>query len=108
MSEVESNYDYKGLAKKRMLWAIKPIMGVAIVVWIAHPSTANAMHDVTTLQLKGFLVGAIYGIVIYREEMKKFWLKQRVKNTDIKNRVPDEYYMGHIDKVLRSRDEREI
>lgn len=108
MSEVESNYNYGGLAKKRMLWAIKPIMGVIIVVWILHPSTADAMKDATSMQLKGFLVGAVYGLIIYREEMKKFWLKRRVKNTDIKNRVPDEYYMGHIDKVLRSKEEKEI
>jgi len=106
MSETESNYDYKRLAKKRMLWAIKPILGVIIIVWILHPATTTS--HTTGLQLKGFLVGSIYGLIIYRESIKKFWLKQKIKNTDIKNRVPEEYYMGHIEKVLRSRTDREI
>mgnify|MGYP000261973798 CR=1 FL=1 len=107
MSDLESNYDYKNLAKRRMLWAIKPILGVVIIVWIVHPATATA-QDMTSMELKGFLAGAIYGLIVYREAMKKFWMKQRVKETDIKNRVPDEYYMGHIEKVLRSKEEREI
>tara|TARA_Y100001960_G_scaffold332842_1_gene435118 strand:+ start:1630 stop:1953 length:324 start_codon:yes stop_codon:yes gene_type:complete len=107
MSDLESNYDYGKLAKKRMLWAIKPILGVIIVVWIFHPATATS-KEVATMELKGFLAGAIYGLVIYRESIKKFWMSQKIKTTDIKNRVPDEYYMGHIEKVLRSKDEREI
>lgn len=107
MSDAESNYDYGKLARKRMLWAIKPILGVIIFVWILHPSTATS-DSRTVMELKGFLAGAIYGLVVYREAMKKFWLNQKIKTTDIKNRMPDEYYMGHIEKVLRSRADREI
>lgn len=107
MSEVESNYDYKSLAKKRMMWAVKPILGVIIAVWILHPATATN-PDLASMELKGFLAGAVYGLVVYRDSMKKFWMKQRIKETDIKNRVPEEYYMGHIEKVLRSKEEREI
>lgn len=107
MSETESNYNYGKLAKKRMLWAIKPILGVIIVVWILHPATATT-KNLATMELKGFLAGAIYGLVVYRESMKKFITNQKIKTTDIKNRVPDEYYMGHIEKVLRSKNEREI
>lgn len=107
MSATESNYDYKNLAKKRMLWAIKPIFGVIILVWVVHPATATT-KDLASMELKGFLVGAVYGLIVYRESMKKFWMSQRLKTTDIKNRVPDEYYMGHIEKVLRSRKDREI
>lgn len=107
MSDVESNYDYSKLAKKRMLWAIKPILGVVITVWVLHPSTAIT-NDMAAMELKGFLAGAIYGLIVYRESIKKFWMSQRIKTTDIKNRVPNEYYMGHIEKVLRSKNEREI
>lgn len=107
MSDLESNYDYKSLAKKRMLWAIKPILGVVIAVWVLHPATATN-PDITSMELKGFLAGSIYGLIVYRESMKKFIMKQRIKETDIKNRVPDEYYMGHIEKVLRSKNEKEI
>jgi hypothetical protein len=107
MSNSNSKYYFNNLATKRMLWAIKPILGVIIVVWIIHPSTATT-KDLPTMELKAFLAGAIYGLVIYRESIKKFWLGQRLKATDIKNRVPEEYYMGHIEKVLRSKADKEI
>lgn len=103
----EANYDYRGLAKQRLLWAIKPILGVIIIVWILHPSTATDPHT-GKMQLKAFLVGAIYGLVFYRETIKQFMNKQKLATTERKNRIPDEYYIGHIEKVLRGRDEKEV
>ncbi|MCP4354912.1 MAG: hypothetical protein GY793_04630 [Proteobacteria bacterium] len=103
----ESNYDYKGLAKQRMLWAIKPILGICILVWVLHPSTA-INKDMNKMKLKGFLVGAFYGIVVYRESFKKFRKTRATNGSEVKNRIPDEYYIGHIEKVLRARDEKEV
>lgn len=103
----DSGYDYKSLAKQRMLWAIKPILGVCIVVWVLHPSTATE-PDMTKQQLKAFLVGAIYGLIVYREALKHFLNKQKINKSEIRNRIPEEYYMGHIEKVLRGQDEREV
>jgi len=102
----DSGYDYKGLARERLLWAIKPILGVCIFVWVIHPATA-VNDDMHQMQLRGFLVGALYGILVYRDSLKKF-MKKRASNAETRNRIPDEYYIGHIEKVLRSKDEKEV
>ena len=94
------------LAKDRMIWALKPILGVCIVVWVVHPATATTV-DLGTAKLSGFLAGSIYGLIVFRSTLRKF-LDKTVQKTEQYNRFPDEYYMGHIEKVLRSKQEKEI
>jgi len=98
--KIDTSYDYHKIAKERLIWVVKPIFIVSIITWTLHPGTTNIANVNNNAKL-GFLLGAIFGLFIFRKELTHYLITRRKETTERKNRVPDEYYFGKIKKVLQ-------
>ena len=91
----------QGLAKARLLWALKPLGLLAIVLWVAHPgTTALPMHQLASNLMLGVVFGVLYGGVLYRETLLNHFRRNQRKGRKQYNRVPQEFYWGNITKTL--------
>ena len=97
--KLDKNYEYKQIAKERSIWLLRPVMAVCVVVWAFHPTTALT-ENLREHILLGFLLGALFGIVLNLGIYRYYLFTRRLNTTNRHNRVPDEYYFGHVKKVL--------
>jgi hypothetical protein len=88
-----------GLAKARIIWAAKPLGLLCLFLWVMYPSVADQV-DYTRTMLIGFILGVIYGFVIYGNIYYQFINLRQESMRTRPNRLPEEYYWGHIDKTL--------
>ena len=90
-----------GLARARIIWASKPLGFLCLVLWVLHPAVAD-QTDYSRTMLIALIWGVLYGLLIYGNVYASFVrLRQQTIRTQ-PNRFPNEYYWGHIEKVLRS------
>jgi hypothetical protein len=97
--QIDSTYEYKKIAKERMLWISKPLGAVFMMVWCVHPSTT--MPDVVERNvLLGFLMGALFGLIVNMKVLRYYLITRRHDVMSRRNRMPDEYYFGKIKTIL--------
>lgn len=87
------------LARERLLWAMKPLGFLVLMLWIFHPATADQLEHAHKA-LQGFLLGALYGLIVYGPSLRQYITLQEPSGRMLTNRVPDEYYWGQITKIL--------
>lgn len=85
--------------KERILWAIKPLGLLVLVLWSVHPATSSAVAPLHLL-LMGFLAGTAYGLVLYGRKLRSYLTLRAASQTQMPNRVPQEYYWGSIAQVM--------
>ncbi len=91
----------QGLAKARLLWALKPLGFLAIVLWVAHPGTsALPLGALSGNLLLGFIFGLLYGAILYRETLTAYIRRNQRRGRKQYNRIPQEFYWGNITKTL--------
>lgn len=99
IQKVDNDYDFQKITRERLLWLLKPLFTLGLVVWCLHPNTTT--KDVVEQNAElGFLLGAVFGIIMHRNVFKYFLVTRRKETRHRRNRVPDEYYFGKIIKVL--------
>ena len=99
MSSVDKNYEYKQIAKERTIWLIRPLVAVLLIVWCLHPSTAVS-PELDRNVLLGFLGGALFCLFVFRKVLFKSILEKHKISKEVLNRVPDEYYLGRVEKIM--------
>ena len=98
--KLDAYHNYQQIAKERLLWLVKPIFTVCLVTWCLHPSTT--MHDVVDKNAQlGFLLGALFAILVDRETLYYYLVVRRGETTEQRNRMPDEYYFGKVTEVMQ-------
>lgn len=98
-NKVDTQYEYGAIALERTLWAIRPIITMALVLWVFYPDTTFA-EVVDRNSLLGFLLGAIFSLFILRAELRYFLITRRKDTENRKNQMPDKYYFGRIMQIL--------
>jgi len=98
-NKVDTQYDYGAIAIERTLWAIRPIITMALVLWVFYPDTTFP-DAVDRNALMGFLLGALFSLFIFRKELRYYLVTRRNDTENMKNRMPDKYYFGRILKIL--------
>ena len=98
-NKVDTQYEYAAIALERTLWAIRPIITMALILWIFYPDTTFA-HVVDRNALLGFLLGALFSLFIFRKELRYFLVTRRNDTENRKNQMPDKYYFGRILQIL--------
>jgi hypothetical protein len=88
-----------GLARARLLWALKPMGLLLLVLWVFHPATVDRI-DVARVSLLGFLLGAGYGLIVFSRKLQEYTSINQLNDRDKPNRVPQEYYWGNISQTL--------
>ena len=97
---VEYKSDTGRLARERLLWAVRPFGLIGLVLWVLTPGV-SAEGDIAARTLQAFLLGAVYGLLVYGQQLKKY-LQLRLDNgRESKNRLPDEFYWGVVEQVLK-------
>lgn len=96
---VEKQSDVQRLARERLLWAVKPFGFLGIMLWILSPETADQI-DIQQETLLAFLLGSLYGVAVYYNDFKAYLIHRGQMGRDQHNRVPEEYYWGHVETVL--------
>lgn len=99
VKKVDQDHDFQQITRERLLWLIKPLFTLGLVVWSLHPTT-TAKDVVSENAELGFLLGAIFGIIMHRDVFKYFLITRRKETRHRRNRMPDEYYFGKIKQVL--------
>lgn len=98
-NRVDTQYEYGAIALERTLWAIRPIITMALLLWIFYPDTT--FHNaVDRNALLGFLLGALFSLFIFRKELRYFLVVRRHDTEHLRNRMPDKYYFGRITQIL--------
>lgn len=97
---IEHRSDTSRLARERLLWAVRPFGLIGLVLWVLTPGVA-AQGELMAHCLQGFLLGAAYGLLVYGEQLKNYLQFRLEGGRDFKNRLPDEFYWGVIEKRLR-------
>lgn len=87
------------LARQRLIWVLKPLGLLALVLWVLYPTTADQL-DHTHTALVGFLLGALYGLVVYTPAFKQYVLLSQPSGRLQANRVPEEYYWGRVENIM--------
>lgn len=100
---VDTDYDFQKITRERLIWLIKPLFTLGLVVWCVHPVTTAAAVVEQNAQL-GFLLGAVFGIIINREVFTYFLVTRRKETKNRRNRMPDEYYFGKVKEVLQAEE----
>jgi uncharacterized membrane protein YhdT len=90
----------RSLAKERALWALKPLGFLYLVLWILHPGQQGDAGDMTHMALLGFILGAVYGVIMYRETLQGSLAAIHAGWKDMPNRMPILYYWGNITQVM--------
>jgi hypothetical protein len=91
------------LARERLIWAIKPFGFLAIVLWILTPATTDEGARIENLMLLAFILGGIYGVGFYYQNLKYYLVQRQQSGRNTRNRMPDEYYWGQVAEVRLSR-----
>ena len=97
---VEHRGETARLARERLLWAVRPFGLIGLVLWVLTPAV-TADGNLSGHTLEGFLLGAAYGLLVYGEQLKNYLRFRLEDGTDHKNRLPDEFYWGVMEKRLR-------
>ena len=98
-NRVDTQYDYSTIALERTLWAIRPIITMALILWVFYPDT-TFVDVVDRNSLLGFLLGALFSLFIFRAELRYFLITRRNDTETRKNQMPDKYYFGRILQIL--------
>lgn len=88
-----------GLARSRLIWVMKPFGLLGLVLWTLHPGVSDRT-EFGSMMLLGFLLGAVYGLILYGKELKQYLTLKPLAARQQSNRLPAEYYWGEVDKVL--------
>ena len=104
MSEASDNNTLQTSASshevaQRLAWATKPLGLLFLLFWIFHPLTASHT-DFIHMGLLGFLAGIIYGLIVYGKKLRNYIMVTNESQRLKPSRVPEEYYWGHIIKVM--------
>ncbi len=93
-------YEYQAIAAERLAWVMRPVFFFSIIAWVLSPGTVrpNGLDHNTLL---GFLLGALFGIVLNYGVLKHYLVVRRKDTKNRKNRMPDEYYFGKVMDVLQ-------
>jgi hypothetical protein len=67
---------------------------------VLTPGVSGA-GNLSARALEGFLLGAAYGLLVYGEQLKNYLRFRLEEGRDYKNRLPDEFYWGVMEKRLR-------
>ncbi|NBX86303.1 MAG: hypothetical protein EBQ80_03550 [Proteobacteria bacterium] len=89
----------RSLAVERLIWALKPLGLLVLLLWIGYPATADR-PDHSRVALLAFLFGAAYGLVIHGPTLKKYIVLPQTGTRQRTNRVPEDYYWGHVEQTL--------
>lgn len=98
-NRVDTQYEYAAIALERTLWAIRPIITMALVLWVFYPDT-TFVEVVDRNALLGFLLGALFSLFIFRKELRYFLITRRNDTENRKNQMPDKYYFGRVLQIL--------
>lgn len=85
--------------RERLVWASKPMGLLALALWVLHPATASHA-DYIHMGLVGFLGGTAYGWILYGGRLRSYMALKAVSQSEMPNRVPQEYYWGSIAQVM--------
>lgn len=91
--------DEVGLLRSRLQWVSRPLGALMLVLWVMHPAIADR-PEMGGAMLTGFLLGALYGLLLYGKNLKHYLVLRPVPGRQQSNRVPSEYYWGEIFQVL--------
>lgn len=94
----ELRADSGTLARRRLMWLVRPLGFLAVLLWVLSPGTADRVNLQPQILL-GFLLGALYGVLFYAEEFRRQILLQYDLGRERRNRVPEEYYFGSIEQI---------
>lgn len=99
---VERQTDTHRLVRERLLWAVKPFGLLGIILWALHPTTTLITPqnpDLKAESILAFLFGAIYALVVHWDMVRSFFAFSMDTTINRRNRIPDEFYIGHIEEV---------
>jgi len=88
-----------GLARARLIWVMRPLGFLGLLLWVLHPNTSDRF-DHAHMALIGFLLGAVYGLIVYGPQLKRYVSFRQPSGRHQANRVPEEYYWGQIDSIM--------
>jgi hypothetical protein len=91
--------DEVGLLRSRLQWVARPLGALALILWVLHPAVADRA-DVGSMMLMGFLLGALYGLVLYGRVMRYYLVLKPIQGRFQSNRLPNEYYWGEINQIM--------
>jgi hypothetical protein len=91
--------DEVGLLRSRLQWVARPLGALLLILWVMHPAVADR-PEWGQAMLLGFLLGALYGLVLYGKHFKHYMVLRPVPGRQQSNRVPAEYYWGEISGIL--------
>lgn len=100
-SSIDRDNDGARIMQERLLWVLRPIAIVCLFVWVVYPATTET-PVVDRNILLGFLLGASLGFLTHRRIYLSL-LTTRVSGREVKNRVPEEFYFGHVKEVMFSK-----
>lgn len=105
--QLDSAFDYKKIAKERMLWLVRPLLIISLITWVLMPWTGD-VADLERNSLIGFLGGALVGVLATRASWVHFLITRRKDTKHRRNRIPDEYYFGKVLEILQWEGETKI
>ena len=88
-----------GLARSRLVWVMKPFGLLGLVLWVLHPAITDR-DELGTMLLLGFLLGALYGVVLYGRILMQYLSLKPLAARQQTNRIPAEYYWGEVTQVM--------
>lgn len=88
-----------GLLRSRLQWVLRPLGALGLVLWVLHPAVADRA-DVGSMMLTGFLLGALYGLILYGARLKQYLVLKPLGGRLQSNRLPSEYYWGEVAEIL--------
>jgi hypothetical protein len=91
--------DEVGLLRSRLIWVARPLGALGLLLWVLHPGVADRA-DHGTMMLLGFLLGALYGLVLYGSRLRQYLMLKPLAGRQQSNRFPTEYYWGEVAQVL--------
>ena len=103
VNQAEEKGAVSSLARERLLWVLRPLGALALLLWILNPSV-SAQRDIQQTALLGFLLGAGYGLLMFRKTLYYYLIDRRENQREMRNRLPDEYYWGRNEETLFTKD----